>query len=151
MPRLNVHATALVVGDAGLLVVGASGAGKSLLAHHLIDDARVHGRFATLICDDRVWLSVLNGRLVAEAPEPIAGLLELRGYGPVGLGHERSAVVDRIVGLVDPEEAPRLRRAEWEVIAGISLPRLTLATGDTLASTAAVTAWLRFPNDELPC
>lgn len=146
MERTNIHATALVVGGLGLLIVGNSGAGKSLLASAIIERSRQTGRFAALVADDRVWLSVTHGRLVAEAPAEIEGLIELRGYGPAGTDFERLAVIDRQVRLVAPADAPRVHSDKAENVMGIRLPTLLLGERATLASCAAVIAWLAAPD-----
>ena len=59
------------------LLRGPSGCGKSDLALRLID------RGARLVADDRVVLTVEDGAVVAAAPPPLAGLLEVRGLGPL--------------------------------------------------------------------
>ena len=99
---VNIHATCVRLGragrrfrapaHAGVLLVGASGSGKSDLALRLI------GCGAQLVSDDRTMLRVERNRLVARAPERIAGLMELRGVGIVELAHAASA---RIVLVVD--------------------------------------------------
>lgn len=144
MEPVNLHATALVAGGAGLLIRGPSGAGKSRLALALIDLCRARGRFAALVADDRVWLSAHGGRLVAAAPQPIAGLVEIRGYGPAPLAHEKRAVIDRLVVLVEPEDAPRHREDATGTVAGLglALPRLDLAARDAEGAARAVLAWL---------
>lgn len=150
MASLNAHATALVVGSTGVLVAGPSGSGKSLLALSLIEAAHRNGAYASLVSDDQVWLSAEHGRVVAEAPKPIAGLIEVRGYGPTRMAFEARAVIDRVVRLVEPETAPRLREPAWEAIAGISLPCLVLAARNSLASAAAIAAWLEEPSAGQP-
>src|SRR5579885_12565 len=47
--RLYLHATAAVVGEAGVLIRGPSGSGKSSLAFALIAAAKASGLFARLI------------------------------------------------------------------------------------------------------
>jgi serine kinase of HPr protein (carbohydrate metabolism regulator) len=141
--RINIHATAIVAGEAGVLILGPSGAGKSSLALAAIGLLRAHGRFASLLCDDRVWLSVAGGRLVAEAPQTIAGLVEIRGCGPVSQPFEHRAVVAAAVRLVAREAAPRLAAADdVEMLLGIALPRLDLAEGDAQGAARALAAWL---------
>lgn len=142
MEPVNLHATALVAGSAGLLIRGRSGSGKSRLALALIDQCHLRGRFAALIADDRVWLSAHGDRLVATAPEPIAGLIEIRGYGPAPLAHEKHAVIDRLVTLVDPQAAPRHRQDATGTLAGLPLPCLDLAARDAEGGARAVLAWL---------
>lgn len=142
MTRTNLHATALVVGATGLLIVGRSGAGKSMLALHMLGTLHARGIFAALVADDQIWLDIRGDRLVAEAPQTIAGMIEVRGYGPASIAFEKKAVIDRVVALVDPAEAPRYREDAIETILGIPLPRLDLPHGDAPASARAVFAWL---------
>ena len=74
-----LHATCLVIGEAGVLLRGPSGAGKSTLARRLISTALRDGRYASLVGDDRVRLEAVAGRLVARPHPAIAGRLEVRG------------------------------------------------------------------------
>ena len=125
-----VHASALVVGEAGLLVRGPSGSGKTGLALRLLDEGRRDGRFTALVADDRVALSVRGGRLLARPHPAIAGLAERRGYGVVPVDHEPACVVRLVIDLVPAEAAERLPGPAGlrTVIAGIVLPRLALPT-----------------------
>lgn len=75
----NIHASCVAIGGKGVLLLGASGAGKSDLALRLIDSG------AKLVADDRTLLFVKNGALHAKAPPSIKGLLEIRGVGIVKL------------------------------------------------------------------
>ena len=84
---MRIHATCVVIGEAGILIRGASGAGKSSLARALLAGAALAGRFGRLVGDDRVEIAALNGRLVARPVKPIEGRLEVRGVGIVGLAH----------------------------------------------------------------
>ncbi len=70
-----IHATCVAVQGRGLLIVGASGSGKSSLALRMI------ALGADLVADDRVDLSRDEGAVIADAPQRIAGLIEARGIG----------------------------------------------------------------------
>lgn len=70
-----IHGTAIDLSGAGLLILGASGAGKSDLALRLIVDG------ALLVCDDQVDITEIAGRLHAMAAPNIGGLVEARGAG----------------------------------------------------------------------
>ena len=72
---VNLHATAIVLGATGILITGPSGAGKSALALSLLRAGRLHGLYASLVADDQVLVSALNGRAVAAAPPATAGLI----------------------------------------------------------------------------
>ena len=94
---VNIHASCVAIAGKGILILGASGAGKSDLALRLIDDgAREDVR---LVADDRCELFVRAGKLCARAPASIAGLLELRGIDIVAQPHARSASVAMAVRL----------------------------------------------------
>ena len=140
MPRTNLHATVVVLGRHGVLIAGASGAGKSALALYMIGRCRAAGVFATLVADDQVWVAAIGGRLVAEAPEAIAGLVEVRGFGPAATDHEKRALIDLIVRLVPNDAAPRHREDAMEAAEGIALPRLDLPAGDAPAAANAIAA-----------
>ncbi len=75
MESACVHATCVAVEGRGLLIVGASGSGKSSLA------LRMMALGADLVADDRVDLSRDEGAVIADAPQRIAGLIEARGIG----------------------------------------------------------------------
>jgi len=70
---LELHAGCAACGSAGVLLLGAPGAGKSDLLLRLLA-----GGF-DLVADDRVMVE--DGQ--ARAPEALAGLLEVRGLGIV--------------------------------------------------------------------
>jgi RNase adaptor protein for sRNA GlmZ degradation len=78
----TIHATAIASpapDGRAVLLLGASGVGKSELALRMLD------RGWRLIADDRVVTGIdVGGRLTAAAPARLAGLLEVRGVGLVG-------------------------------------------------------------------
>lgn len=110
---VNIHATCVRLAksaapfgaarDAGILLLGDSGAGKSDLALRLI------GLGAELVADDRVDLFARRGVLMARAPDTIAGLLEVRGLGIVELPYTEKSRVALAVTLVR-KPPPRLPR-----------------------------------------
>jgi len=141
----NVHATVVVMGDRGIVIVGRSGSGKSALAQALLDAGRACGRFASLVADDQVFLETSNNRIVARAPEAIAGLIEVRGLGPAPIAHETSTIVDLVVSLVAETDAPRIANEQTYEHGGVSVPLLTLPKGNTQGALRPIAAWLRLP------
>ena len=112
----TVHATAVALAGHGVLLMGASGAGKSDLALRLVD------RGWRLVADDRVVLTAENGALWASAPPPLAGLIEVRGVGIVP-----EAALDRaqIALALDLAAAPeRLPEPAVRDFAGVAIPWL---------------------------
>ena len=125
----SIHASALVVGESGLLARGPSGAGKSSLALALIARAREAAIFAALIGDDRVFVRACGGRLLARGVPRFAGLIERRFEGLVVVAHEPSAVVRLVVDLVGRgQSAPRMPEDSDKIaeLLGVRLPRIAL-------------------------
>lgn len=111
------HATAVLAGRHGVLIRGASGSGKSLLAAIMIAGG------ARLIADDRVHLSACRGRILAAGPNATAALLELRGRGIIAAPRERSGLIRLVVDVVDKvDRCPEAERLETMLL-GIRLPR----------------------------
>ncbi|MDP4593783.1 MAG: HPr kinase/phosphatase C-terminal domain-containing protein [Beijerinckiaceae bacterium] len=126
----NIHASAVVLGEAGVLIRGAPGAGKSALASQLICDAPAKGLFSQLVGDDRIILKAAGGRLIARPHPSLSGLIEQRWEAIVRVPHQPSAVLHCVVDLVAlaPQQLERLPEAAQDrfVWRDISLPRLVL-------------------------
>jgi serine kinase of HPr protein (carbohydrate metabolism regulator) len=145
--RLSVHATACLAGDAGLLILGASGAGKSALALRLAADGLPDGRGGRVACqpvaDDRVILTRTGRGLPVARPHPaIAGRVEVRGMGIMDTPSADSAVLRGIIDLLPAEDIARLPEdaALSAELLGVVLPRLALPRGAE-AYPALVRAW----------
>jgi len=134
----NHHATLVILQNKGVLIRGASGSGKSSLALALLDHATSRGWFARLVADDQVYLRAAHNRLLAQAPQAIAGLIELPPLGPVPIGHEARAVVDWVVDLVASETVPRMSEPAKIWIDGVALPHLLLPQRSTARSLQAL-------------
>ena len=136
----GLHASAILVGERGVLLRGPSGAGKSLLALELIARVGRQGGFAALVGDDRIWLEAHDGRLLAHGAAATAGLCERRGLGLLSVAHEREAVV-RLVADLFPcgEPAPRMPDAAslYDNLCGVRLPRLALDMALSLDGAAS--------------
>ncbi len=115
-----IHATCVAVDGVGVLLCGPSGSGKSDLALRLIDGG------AALVADDRVVLSVKDGRLVGRAPRAIAGLIEVRGLGPLPVRSVPSAPVALVVDLVPDAAVERLPEPDLRELLGVPLPLVRL-------------------------
>lgn len=127
MGQSSLHATCLIVGEAGILIRGRSGAGKSKLARALMAEATQRGLFARLVGDDRISLDASNGRLIARGHPAIAGLIEARGLGILRGEAEPACVVRLVVDLADESGARIPGDAERStVIEAIAVPRLPL-------------------------
>lgn len=138
----TTHGVAVILRDAGVLLRGRSGAGKSRLAEELAAAARARGWFGRLVADDRVRLDVRAGRLLLSPHPAIAGRVERRGQGVYDIAHEGAVVLRLVVDLVDRDraaDAPARFPPEAEktaTIAGVVAPRLALAIGEPGAAQA---------------
>lgn len=123
----TVHGTALIADGTGILILGASGSGKSELALDLIDQCKMRGKPAILIGDDRLIIEQGLPGVFASVPETIAGLVEVRGSGIHRIDHQARGRIDLAIRLVEPEKALRMAEKDpVEVLPGIMLPCLDL-------------------------
>lgn len=136
------HASAVVIGEAGVLILGPSGAGKSSLALALIAAAESAGFFARLIGDDRIGVESRGGRVIARGHPLILGKIERRSQGICELPFLTAAVVRLLIGLDGGKDAPPPRLPDEArghvVLAGVKLPFMQLRQ-DAAASDLAVT------------
>ncbi|MQV37256.1 HPr kinase/phosphorylase [Sinorhizobium meliloti] len=142
-PFVNVHGTAIVLGTTGLLITGPSGSGKSALALSCLSEVRHRGRFAALVADDRVDLTLENGRIVARCPAAIRGLIEIRGSGIAEVDTVSACVLDWAIMPVRAPFDPRLPpEEELQLEIGRNLPLLRLPVEGPVSPVDALAALL---------
>ncbi len=123
---VNIHASCVVAGNGGVLILGQSGQGKSDLALRLID------RGARLVADDRCDVWAERGRLWCRPPESLAGKLEVRGIGIVERPWTAPVPLALAVRLTDRYD--RMPPAnQVETVAGRPLPALLLSAFEASA------------------
>jgi len=129
-----VYGTCVALGANAAILVGASCSGKSDLALRFVLSTPADLE-PGLIADDQVRVSLSAGRLIATAPESIAGLIEVRGLGVIPLPARKTAEVKLIVRLVDPEAVPRMPPSPppTQKVGGIDLPVLMLTPFESSA------------------
>lgn len=125
-----IHADAVVIGETGLLIRGASGAGKSRLALTLTLLAESMGFFARLVGDDRILVAPFGGRVVASGHPAIRGAIECRGSGILETRFLESVVLGLVVDLVPTTDAllprcPEPGERDVELV-GVTLPVMRL-------------------------
>jgi HPr kinase/phosphorylase len=124
-----IHANAVVVAEKGILIRGASGAGKSRLALTLVSMANALGYFARLVGDDRIRLENSGGRVIARGHPTIQGAIEWRGQGIFQTSFLDAVVLSLVIDLVLPEsfEPPRCPEDDLEIaFEGVNVPAMTL-------------------------
>lgn len=135
MTNVLANVTCVALGERGLVIEGPPGSGKSSLALALID------RGAVLVGDDGISLEARADRCWALPPPNIAGLLEVRGVGPIKLPATSAPVT---LVLVLDSEAPRLPDPGTRIYAGCSLPLLPFRPGDAIQALRAEAALRTF-------
>jgi serine kinase of HPr protein (carbohydrate metabolism regulator) len=122
---MKIHASCVVIGEAGVLIRGPSGSGKSKLARELLSAAARSGAFARLVSDDRTEIAISNGRLVGRSVSPIEGRIEVRGVGILEHSFEPATVVRLVVDCVSAPEARFPHEFESKAKFGdVRMPRL---------------------------
>ena len=123
-----IHATCIAIAGTGIVIRGASGAGKSDLALRLIEGG------AALVADDYCEAKAKDGRLTLTAPAAIAGRMEVRGYGIVRMPRRRAVKAGLVVDLMPEAEIPRTPETTTCIIEGVTLPWLAV---DAFSASAA--------------
>jgi HPr kinase/phosphorylase len=117
--RVRLHATCVQLGGVGVVLLGASGVGKSDLALRLIDAG------ALLVADDQLEVEATPAGLLGRPAATLAGLLEVRGLGILRLPYCRESPLGLVVEL-DARPASRLPEPSTWPILGIELRHLRL-------------------------
>jgi serine kinase of HPr protein (carbohydrate metabolism regulator) len=102
----------------GVLIEGPSGSGKSDLALRALS----HG--FRLVADDRVLVWAEGGRLFGRAPDPLRGLIELRGVGVTRAPVIGFAEIGLLARLGSPDRMPD---PATETIVEVEIPLLAAA------------------------
>jgi HPr kinase/phosphorylase len=143
----RLHATAIAVSGRAALIRGPSGIGKSDLALRCLGlgPSTLLPESVTLVADDQVILeSRLNpapARLVATAPAPLRGRLEVRGIGILEVAFSPEADVVLVVDLQG--EGPIERFPDpWPTtrIMGFDVPVVHLLAFESSAAAKLVAA-----------
>lgn len=146
-----IHGTCVDVGGAGFLLLGPPGSGKSDLALRLIDQVGSGtdgiAKPAQLVADDQVVVRRDGARLFARPPVALAGLLEVRGLGPVRvsfLAETRLAAVVVLKGHGGIERLPDPGVSRYDIL-GLLLPLFEIdpAAASASARVRAAADWLR--------
>jgi HPr kinase/phosphorylase len=127
----SLHATAVIHGESGVLILGPSGSGKSALALSLMARATGAGAFCALIGDDRVFVRKAGDRLIAWGAANMAGVIERRMAGLVTVRHEPAGIMRLAVELCERGRRwPRMPDDDVGLVVGeVALPRLALDSG----------------------
>jgi HPr kinase/phosphorylase len=134
----SLHATAVIHGESGVLILGPSGSGKSALALALMARASGAGAFGALIGDDCIYVREAKGRLVASGAANMAGIIERRMAGLITVRQEPAAIVRLAVELCERgRQWPRMPDDhDGVIIGGVRLSRLALDSGLSVCDQA---------------
>lgn len=132
------HANALALAGVGVMIRGASGSGKSRLTYALLDEAGCNTTQNTglktdadtaLIGDDYITLDGGERLLASPAPN-LAGRIEVRGVGIVGLPWREKTPVHLVVDLMPVGDVERLPETRKIALSGHQLDHVAVPIGD---------------------
>lgn len=123
----TVHGTAVARDGRGVLILGASGAGKSGLALALM------ALGADLVADDAVQISVQGGEVALSCPAAIRGMIEARGVGLLTVNFVDKAKLAFMVNLDETAEK-RLPAPRVAPYFGVDVPLISGKNTPALAS-----------------
>lgn len=126
--RLIIHATTVSIDGRGVVIMGASGSGKSFLALQLMAFG------AALVADDRTILTAPQGHLLASCPETIKGMIEAPGVGLLAANPAPASPVNLVV---DMDQPPAARLPEQTFITLLGCER-DLILGREVSNLAAI-------------
>ena len=126
-PRI-LHATCVDVDGRGLLITGASGAGKSSLALQMI------ALGACLLADDRCAIRAENGSVLATRPKTLPPAIEARGIGLLNAPMVSKSSVHYVIDL-DVLETERLPPRRAINLCGVDIPLIYKSNLDVLGQS----------------
>lgn len=127
-PGEILHASSVAFHGAAVLILGASGSGKSSLALQLM------ALGAELVSDDRTIVHAEGNDVIVHAPETIRGQIEARGVGILNAEAHGPAPVRLVIDL-DQQETARLPELRVMRLLGQSVPLLHAAQSPHFAAS----------------
>lgn len=125
---ITIHATSVEVKQMAVLICGKPGAGKSSLALQLID------RGAILVADDQTRLTLTDGQVVTQPPDPLKGLIEVQGVGICTFPYREKSTLGLCVEIVEDGILERLPDPIFQEYLGVQIPVLKLQKHDPLGA-----------------
>lgn len=121
-----LHATTVEYKGRGIVITGKPQSGKSSLALCLIE------RGAMLVADDQTEIELIDEKLIARAPEALAGLIEIHGLGICRFPYLRRVSLHLAVELLPASSVERMPPPDELPLLGVSLPLLRLDSAKEL-------------------
>ena len=118
---MQIYANSVNINGFGILIRGVSGCGKSDLSLRLIHMG------SGLISDDQtIAIKNNNDIIILNAPETIAGKIEIRGFGILNIAYDKDIALRLIVDLLPVDQIERMPMQNYDIILGVKIPVLQL-------------------------
>ena len=128
-----LHASCIDINGRGILILGASGSGKSSLAIQLI------ALGASLVADDQTLVTQEENHVIARCPAAIKGLIEARGIGFLRPKLMQETRLHLIIDL-NHRETSRLPEQKYHDLFGLKLSLIYPTQMDGFASAVYILA-----------
>ena len=140
---VNRHCCVVEVDGTGVMLTGDAGSGKTSLALGLIEQAKLQGLDAHFVADDQALVWAEGGRLMAQVPEPIAGKVEIRGFGIDTIAFKSATAIGLAGALVADDRIDRMPEARSIRLLGVEIPELLLPERHEAGAARIVLGHLR--------
>ncbi len=117
---MQIYANSVNINGFGILIRGISGCGKSDLSLRLIHMG------SGLISDDQTAVIKKDDIIILNAPETIAGKIEIRGFGILNIAYDKNIVLRLIVDLLPVDQIERMPMQNYDIILDVKIPILQL-------------------------
>ena len=138
---MNIHATCIDYKNYGILIMGASGSGKSDLGLRLIMD-----KGAELVADDYVTIKEYNGKIIAECPKNIEGIMEVRGLGLCNFIPKAQTTITLVIDLCSQDKIDRMPEDEYYDLCGVKLPKIKIYPHEASSTNKVILACNKLSN-----
>ena len=92
----------------------------------LLERSIIEGVEASFVSDDQVLISVKDSLLLAEAPETIAGKVEISGFGVIDYPYVSHCRITHVARIIDDKDIERMPDKETtELLGGAKTSRTT--------------------------
>lgn len=146
--KQNYHCCVLSYNGKGIVIEGKSGAGKTSLLMSLLEHSDTKGLKSYFVCDDQAILEERESSVIANAPDTIAGKIEIFGFGIIEHDYLPSTKIDLVVRLVSEEVLERMPENKLTSLLSIIVPLIEVPERHEAQSVRIIEAYIHKMNSD---